>query len=177
MNVRPKPMAISGVQRPERAGVASGLHPAETFAGNAGGFSLDQIFAILRRRLRTIVLVALGGTALAVAMSYMITPLYQATASVAVDATDPNFSGIVDNPQLRQGSIETVATKIEVINSVQLTEEVMDKLQLYEDPFINPPPSALARLLQVLASFLPQDWLVYVGLSATPGRLTLRKLR
>src|SRR3954471_13554609 len=169
MNVRSKPMAISGVQQPERAGLASRLHPAGTFAGNVGGFSLDQIFAILRRRFRIIVLVALGGTVLAVAASYMITPLYQATASVAVDASDPNVSGIVDNPQLRQGSLETVATKIEVINSRQLTEEVMVKLQLYQDPFFNPPPSALARLLQMLASFLPQDWLVYAGLPANAG--------
>src|SRR5262245_9729831 len=102
-------------------------------------YSLEQILAMLRRRLGVIAVVAILGTALAITASFLISPKYAATAAVLVDASEPRFTDVIgehSGAAPRSG----VDTKIALIVSRPLLMQVMDDLNLYNDPLFEPRP-------------------------------------
>lgn len=163
-------MPLLGRQSLEPANPASHQGHGAPLAEGASGFSLDQMIAVLRRRLLLIGIVVAAGTALFVGAASLLPPRYSSTAVVVLDQAEPQLSSIIEGAETRQGVDGIVATTMELVNSHEFLSRVMDQLHLYQDPAFNPPPdNRLARFQQTLASFLPRDWLVKVGIAADAG--------
>jgi capsular exopolysaccharide synthesis family protein len=104
------------------------------------GYSLEQIFAMLRRRRGVIAAVTILGMALAVTASVLIPAKYTATAAVSVDESEPRFADITIDEPAGAASKSAIDTKIALITSRPLLTQVMDELYLYDDPLFNPRP-------------------------------------
>lgn len=158
-------MAVQQLPTPQHAPVTPAAKPA---AGHVNSASLDEIFAMLRRRLGLIVVVVLAGTGVAALIGHAITRQYTATAAVVIDATDQSFMEFLDNRSPEGGAPDRIATEIELITSRSHLELVMNDLQLFGDPGFQPtqePDIDLPEPLRTAASILPDSWLVQTGMA------------
>lgn len=141
------------------------------------GITLDEIFAMLRRRLKLILAAATLGTVLAVLIAHQIEPQYRATAALMIDPLDGQMlqiAGAADaKPPVGADALET---QVALITSRSIVEPVMRELGL-SDPQAGPYPEAgeasgilleLPALVRQLTPYLPESWLPALGL-ATAG--------
>ena len=148
--------------------IAAGVRATSLARGpvaNTGALSLRDILAALRRRLWFIVAIGLCGMGLAYAASTQMPPTFEAGAVVAVDSTPPAFES-ADGQQDSRG--DAVANKVELIESRLLIGQVVDEMRLIDNPMFNPPPSSgkIDSATAYLMSWIPEDWLLRVGLAA-----------
>ena len=148
-------MAVPAERRLERPDLPVWQRTVSGFDGADEGYSLEDILAMIRRRIRLIAAFAVVGTAIATAIGTLVAPTYSASSAVAVDVSPPRFADVTteDHSQPRGG----VDTKIALLNSRPLQLEVMDKLHLWADPLFNPAPFyvKLLRPVATLVSMLP----------------------
>lgn len=147
--------------------VATDLASSSSRAGSAhySGLTLRDIIVALRRRIRLILAFGICGAGLVFALFSLLPPTYEASAVVAVDSTAPTFES-ADGQARNSG--DPVANKIELIESQAILGQVVDEQWLLSDPQFNPPPffGPSDRAATVLAAWVPEDWLVRVGLAA-----------
>lgn len=153
-------------------GQSLGFNPSPRPPSEPEGLALDQVFQILRRRLRLIVAVVAAGTALAAVVGKAMTTTYTATAAVVIDATDASFMELLENRSPDGVAPNRLATEMELIKSRSHLERVMRELDLFDDPAYQPEGAAQANLqidlpepLRTVASWLPETWLVQVGVA------------
>ena len=102
----------------------------------------------------------------AIAVKTILPPGYQATASIIVDANQPDsITGVMLSPQLMPGYI---ATQVDVIGSHNVALKVVDDLKLTSDPQVkqafNDDTEGVGSIRDWLANLLLRD------LSITPSR-------
>ncbi|MBX6763120.1 MAG: hypothetical protein K6T51_08275 [Rubrobacteraceae bacterium] len=108
----------------------------------AGGYgeplSFKELLGVLRRRMLVIVLVSLLMTGIAVGLSMMLPPVYQADAEILVGMSQKSnaVNSLAGDVQGLQGVTQTVAA---AIPSRSIAREVIDKMNLRTTPeaFLN----------------------------------------
>lgn len=91
---------------------------------DAGGMELKDYLSALRRRRWVIVVVAIGVTAVALILSLLETPIYEAKARVSLQPAQPTFS----SSQGSAPSAEFLSTQILVLQSKPVQDLVRTKL-------------------------------------------------
>ncbi|MDO8421546.1 MAG: polysaccharide biosynthesis tyrosine autokinase [Parvibaculum sp.] len=95
------------------------------------------ILRALRRRLQLIVMIAVVGTAIALAVILQLTPLYTAQSLVFIDrhgAQVVDFESVMSGIS---GDAASVESEVEIIQSRTVMRRVVDKLDLTQDPEFN----------------------------------------
>ncbi len=143
--------------------------------GPGGGETIDLvgIFAILRRHRWLVGLTTLIGTLAFTLFALTLEPRYTAEAQLVVD---PKTSDLLEELQAMLPGLEVrgsaVPTTMRLLQSPALHARVMEDLGLFRDPEFNPfaalPEGAVPRApregLARLVSFIPDSWLVGLGL-------------
>ncbi len=153
---------------------SAGGYPTST--PEPGGVDVKDLVAILKRRRGVILGTVFLATSLAVLTGFQITPKYTAKALVMID---PRQAKVVDVQAVLQGlgtDAPTVETQVKVIKSRDHIEKVMDSLGLFDDPEFNRAvasdhsglPLKGGSLVELLASWLPDEWLIATGLAEEP---------
>src|SRR5829696_6819367 len=94
--------------------------------------SFGDLFQVVRRRLWIILLVALGLTGAAVALSLMQTPTYEASIKILIGQERQSRS---DAPRDDVMSLQNLTrTMVNAVNSRPIAEAVIDRLDLQTDP-------------------------------------------
>jgi polysaccharide biosynthesis transport protein len=114
------------------------------------GSDAHELFAMFRRRKWLFAGITFTGMSLATLLLVMTTPLFTAESIVLVSTRhaqvvdlEPVLSNSAPNPFLLQSQLES---EIEMIRSYPLASNVIDRLNLMEDPEINPmrqPPGGI----------------------------------
>jgi exopolysaccharide transport family protein len=153
-----------------------GASGAPMVAAEGSGVDVKDLVAILRRRRGVIFGTVFVITSLALITGLQITPKYTAKALVMID---PRQAKVVDVQAVLQGlgtDAPTVETQVKVLKSRSHIEQVMESLGLFADPEFNRavdrgPTPVLPRfgsLGEILASWLPDEWLIATGLAEEP---------
>ncbi|HEX6145086.1 MAG TPA: polysaccharide biosynthesis tyrosine autokinase [Geminicoccaceae bacterium] len=150
------------------------------------GITLREIFAMLRRRLPLIIVVAAVGTVLATLAGHHVEREYTATAAVVIDPLDGQLVQIPGAAEAPAAvSPEVLETQIALITSRTHLEPVMRDLGRLEPEAspVEPPAPApepelvagpggvagfllgLPEPLRQLAAYVPETWLVAAGLA------------
>lgn len=154
----------------------AGAGPAAPLSVEPAGVDVKDLVAILRRRRGVILGTVLVLTSLAVIVGLQITPKYTAKALVMID---PRQAKVVDVQAVLQGlgtDAPTVETQVKVLKSRDHVEKVMDSLGLFADPEFNrlarsergSAPLRFGGVVELLASWLPDEWLIATGLAEEP---------
>lgn len=135
------------------------------------GTSAIDLFSVvntLRRGKWIILAFVFAFTAAAAFYVYqMVTPLYTAGATVALQSRDQKVVNIDSVVSGLNGDVFTIYTEIEVLRSRSLVGKVVDKLNLLEDPDFNPLLSE-SETLSFSLSGLVRSGLEAVGLLEPP---------
>jgi len=103
---------------------------------------LRELFAAMRRRKWWIIGPTLGITLGAFIVVNMMTPQYEATASVMIDVDQRPVTTIESIVTGLPAGAETILSQVSILQSRDFAARVIQKLRLYEDPEFN---SALER--------------------------------
>jgi polysaccharide biosynthesis transport protein len=121
--------------------------------GNEGRMAdlLLTIREVVRRRWLTLTIVTSVVFAIGIALMFLMTPQYEATARVRID---PSQNPLSTNVQADQANLnpEAIETEVTVLSSLDLAREVVRRLKLVSDPEFSKALSALpdaAKLGQV----------------------------
>src|SRR3546814_14617658 len=115
---------------PTEANAMNGPDPSRT----EDGTTVADLFRILRRRRRTILLVTALLTAVTAAYTSQFEARYKAAASMVVE---PYVSKIIDSEEARPASsidLGALETHAEALQSRSIVLETMESLDLYDDP-------------------------------------------
>ena len=128
------------------------------------------IGAAARRHWRLIAAVTAAGTLATYLALHALTPVYSAKTAVMIDPREPTQPVIATDPMSFLPPSEEAVRKNEmaIIHSRQIAEDVVDKLQLGDDPEFNPQLRAPSKLHELLArgGDTLRTWLAAVGLIA-----------
>ncbi len=113
--------------------------PMEEELANDKQFDINKYIRVLINYRWLIAGMTLSSILVAVAITYMITPIYRATARIEIDRETINVAG-KDNLQQDAGNtgIEFYQTQYELLNSRSLAERVVTTLGLRTDPKFPP---------------------------------------
>lgn len=146
-----------------------------TAARPFGGIDLHRLFSIFQRHLRVFLAISISVFVVVVVITANATPLYTATASVAIDNRQER---VVDTEAVLSGlpaDSGTVDTEVEILRSRQLAERVVDALNLTESAEFNPAvrdPGATRPITEQINRLLGR------GPAETPAAMTeLQKQR
>ena len=154
----------------------TGRDPSKTLFDDNEMIDVLGIFGALRRRKWTIAIITVVGTVTAYLYGGSLIPIYYASATLLVEPTqtgidefEPTTSGVTTD-------FNVIATQIRLLQSRSYQARVMEDLGLFEDPDFNAalrePEESLfdklplqlpAKPLDLLADWLPADWLVASG--------------
>jgi polysaccharide biosynthesis transport protein len=105
---------------------------------NSGGFDLYKYIRILTKYRRLIVGTLLTSILVAVAITFLMTPVFRATASVQIDRESMNIVKVEGfQPEESQGGLEFYQTQYELLASRSLAQRVVSTLGLVNDPSFN----------------------------------------
>src|SRR3546814_913776 len=136
------------------------------------GTTIADLFRVLRRRRRTIVLVTVLLTGATAAFASQLDARYSAVDSIV---NEPYESKIIDVDEVRpsssidRGALETHAAALQSRSSIL---ETMDKLGLFGDPEFGIESNRTAQLVEKASALsyslldrIPADWRTWFGLS------------
>lgn len=134
------------------------------------GDMLRSVRDVVRRRILTLALVTLGITLIGTVLTYRITPTYQAITRIQIDPSRNPLARVQNEAQAQLAS-EAIETEVSVINSLDVSRYVVNRLNLMNDPEFAPettdgPPLSRDTRLDITARN------VNAKLSATRDRLT-----
>src|SRR5690554_2558488 len=129
------------------------------------GAQLASSLRFVRRRLGVILGSCLITIALAGLVAYSLTPQYTARAILMIDARQIHVTDVQSVLSGLTAENAVLRSELDVLNSPELMRNVADYLDLYSDPYFNPPPKP-SRWAQwrdqgraLLASLLPAEML------------------
>src|SRR5438874_1646344 len=131
--------------------------------------TLGDLLRVLRVRWKMILLSAIAVAALAMIVTSLITPVYMGSALVMVDQqrnrifNEQNDPSVLSNLPSDPTSIES---QVQMLQSHSLAGEVVDKLNLVNDPEFN---GAQSDLLTKILNFKLPDFVVRLAWSIAPG--------
>lgn len=100
--------------------------------GVRGGLGAAQIYAILRRRVALIAAITVGLALGSLVISLLMTPVYEAEATMMIDFQSSDPVTGQDFPQMLSDSY--VATQIDLLHSVTVRRAAVEALKLTDDP-------------------------------------------
>ncbi len=104
----------------------------------SGGFDLYKYIRILTKYRWLIVGTLLTSILVAVAITFLMTPVFRATASVQIDRESMNIVKVEGfQPEESQGGLEFYQTQYELLASRSLAQRVVSTLGLVNDPSFN----------------------------------------
>lgn len=115
---------------------------------SSSAFDLNRIISVFRRRLRLFAAVGLVVLAVAVIITFQMTPRYTASADVMIDTRTQDVVKVDQVMGALPADTNTVDTEVEVLRSRTLADKVVKTLGLDNDPEFNPdlaPKSLLDR--------------------------------
>ncbi len=127
--------------------------------GDSGGGEIDAMAALKRRRF-LIAFLAITATLIAFFVTRLMTPLYEAEASVLLNPREVALIGTTTQPGTTLPSEETARkNEIAILRSRNLAETIVDRLQLDRLPEFNPTlrPSPLKNFIGRTRASLA-DW-------------------
>ena len=104
------------------------------------GAQLSSTLRFLRRRLGVIVGGGIAVMALAGLVAYSLTPQYTARALLMIDARQVHVTDVQSVLSGLTTENAVLRTELDVLNSPVLMGNVADYLDLYQNPYFNPPP-------------------------------------
>lgn len=140
----------------------------------AGGETIDvfNLFSILRRRIRLILVLALLGLLGGLVAGKQITPTYTARSLVVVDPQQNAILGAESAVQPLATDEVALQTQLEFIRSPKMVARVMDELELFNDPEFNPAlredEGGLMTAALDIARALPSQLLIAAGFAESP---------
>ena len=140
----------------EERAEASGYphYPQFDVASDHSGIDFYRYLRILRTRWKLILGIMLSTVALAIVITFLMTPVYRATTSLQIDrqTMDVTKVGQLDAANSELNSQEFYQTQYEVLASRSLAERVVSSLGLVnDDSFNNKSQSLFSGLLALLA--------------------------
>lgn len=102
--------------------------------------TIADALRLLRRRARIIVAVAFIGTAAGIGIGLLMTPVYEATATVEIDPRRTKISDMADVVSELDPDSPTIDSQIEIIQSARIAGRVVDQLKLRDDAEFQPGP-------------------------------------
>ena len=134
---------------PQSIGISEAPNRADQIDRD-GGLDVQKVVAILRRRLRLILGVALVIFGVVALVTLQATPKYTATAQVMLNQRPKQLVDVSEQRQMPDAPADssTVDTEVQVLSSHSLARRVVDALHLDQDPEFNPrlrPHSAFVR--------------------------------
>ena len=95
-------------------------------------------------------------TALVVFVLLSMTPIYNASSTLLIEAEQAKAIKIDEVYGINSGQQEYYLTQFEIIKSRSIAERVFNELDLYQHPAFNQPPSLFSQLKASL-NFIPQE--------------------
>jgi polysaccharide biosynthesis transport protein len=140
-------------------------------SGDAGREQIDitDLARILYRRRRLILLVVALLTGAAGLAAAVLPPYYVATAVVGLEGSDPRVFDVQAVLETTNQDRPTIATHIEFLTSRTFLSRMVDELDLDQDMEFADPVPWPQDALNTMVSWLPQAWLIRVGLAGTPA--------
>lgn len=145
------------------------------------GIQLSSTLRFLRRRMGVIAGAFIVVTGLSAAITYSFTPQYTAQALLMIDVRKVHVTDVQSVLSGLSAENAVLRSELDVLNSAPLMRRVAERLDLYTDPYFNPPrrPSRWARMRdqgrQVLAQLLPSHlmpaWAEEMEVGDGPRRL------
>ncbi|WP_196941947.1 polysaccharide biosynthesis tyrosine autokinase [Pseudooceanicola algae] len=124
-------------------------------------FSLDILLQLLRREKMTLLGSVLLGLALGLLfLIFFTTPRYSTTTTGMLDSNSAQIVDLASVVGSLAGDTSEITTELEVLRSRKLLEQVVDRMDLMQDPEFNPrlaPPGLLQGLLSQVKSWLPSS--------------------
>jgi len=118
--------------------IGAEARPARTAPAEADLFSPRNLLALVTRELATILAVAFAVTALAGWWAFATTPEYRAAAAVVLDTREAQVVDIESVMSGLSADSSVVNTEVEVLQSRNLMDRVVERLDLEADPEFNP---------------------------------------
>ncbi len=121
---------------------------------------LRELLRKLWRRKMVVIGTVVVITTVVAIVAFQLTPRYKAAAAVMIESRNTEVVNIDAVVSGLPKDFETIQSEIQVIQSRDLAEKVIQKLGLYDDPAFN---DALRRNagrdgLLILRSYLPEEW-------------------
>lgn len=127
-------------------------YPVDTADVPDDEINLSEVFQVVRRRWKLLVLGALVGLAIGMAYAATTTKLYTSSVQLSLDAREAANARELTGLQTIGMSESEITTEIEVIRSQAVAEKVVERLSLAErDAFMQAPQTGLSRLRSILS--------------------------
>jgi polysaccharide biosynthesis transport protein len=120
---------------------------------DGGGFDFYKYVRILTKYRWLIIATLLTSLLIAAAVTFLMTPVYRATASVQIDRESMNIVKVDGlQPEDAQGGLEFYQTQYELLASRSLAERVVSTLGLVSDPGFNVKNTSISDLVKSFIS-------------------------
>ena len=142
--------------------------------------SFEDLFAAVKRHIRSSLILAMIFAVLGLVYAFSAPPVYRATSSILIDNTRVDKGDRSETSLQSIGSDMSIASQIELINSITVAELVVEDLQLHKDSrfFENSSITSLISSLRSNISSLIKTYLFGVVVSEEEEALqeaTLKK--
>jgi capsular exopolysaccharide synthesis family protein len=144
---------------------------------DADDITLKRVLEIVRRRRQIFLSIVVVGTLLGALYGLQRPPLYRAEAAVMIEPQDQRILAAREVVERLPTDEATVLTQLQLIESREIIGQAMDRLGLFDDPAFAPdagvPLAGIAAKAPVrwLVGWLPDDWLIGLGLARERGVL------
>ncbi len=121
---------------------------------------LKQYFAVINKAKWRLLTFAFFMTVFAIIVVLKITPTYQATATLLIEAQEAKAVSFEEVYGLDSSKKEYYLTQFEILKSNTIAKQVIEKLNLAEHPEFNKPPSFTSQLkkdIKAAIPFLPKN--------------------
>jgi len=122
----------------------------ETSASSFHHFHLKDYLYILNKRKAIAIAFFIFVAALVIVYIKTTTPIYKATANVLIEKESPNVVNFEEVLQLGSTQLDYYQTQIEILKSKSLAKNVVEQLDLNEQPFFKESIDAPADLLNII---------------------------
>lgn len=140
-------------QVPEGRAASRGRIETQTGRDADPQIDFGRIMRAMRRQLPLVAICAFAGATIAVLMILGSVPRYMAVETVLLDEERADLLNEVSPLPNAVRSDSTIQSEIEIIKSQALAYEVVDRLDLDEDPaFLSPPQGATDRVISAVMS-------------------------
>jgi len=125
--------------------------------------NIMEYIAVLRQRMWLIVSLAVVCAGMAAVRSYIQTPIYQSSAQIVIEPRDPKVIDAQLQQEYGSSGGEKIETHMKLMTSYPVLEEVVNKLNLSQQPeYQKRPDSGLNKLIQNIETTWIREGLQWV---------------
>lgn len=109
----------------------------------------ENLIGIFRKQKALLFLFVAGVLVATGVVTWLMTPLYEATAQIQVDPPGSDVFTLRENPNAGGTDLEYIGTQAKILQSDELAVDVIRRLHLDDNPNFEVAPSGLSRTLRV----------------------------